>query len=1054
MFKLPVVSTVVTRGCASPGPSRTCNRLATTIERLWRPAPRVNTSNAPLLSPTAALQRQLEPHIRAQANRFLLPNSSAEGSHNKRSLYTNPTPSASSSTIDGHNKPKTPPRPISVLDIKRKYDRKQAIKMVTAYDTFSAKTAEAAGMDMLLVGDSLGMVVLGRPDTVSVTVDEMIHHCKAVAAGATLPLVVGDMPFGSYVTENDAKQNAIRLLKEGGVDIVKLEGGKKLAPMAKAITDVGIGVVGHIGLTPQTAVVMGGFCCQGKTVDAAMALMEDALTLQAAGCMAIVLECVPEYVAKRITERLEIPTIGIGAGKHTSGQVLVFHDILGLYEHTPRLARQFLPGNDLITNAIRSYGDAVEAQQFPAEENTFKMLRGERVKFSQMFDDCYGSVKTESTPMISVPEPSEVHPIEQPIRNVCVIGGGALGSFVAAKLAALGDVSITVVSDWRDDAVHEHINAHGLCIDGHGSGVESVSADTRNVRLVRKIDAVPVGSADVVIIATKAMEAATAIASGASACNPQHGTILTLHNGLGNEIPTLDPTGFPILPGVVTHGAKLQGPDQVVQTGRGAISIGVSDPRDAPVAQRVQELLNRADLNADSVLGAAAVHSMQWQKLLINSVINPLTTLARGNNGTLTDPIYNDVIDDIIAEVRAVATASGIALPSGPGALRALVDDVICNTAANTSSMLSDVLEGTPTEIAAINGCVVAAGARVGVPTPINRALVALVQGLGTEAGVAGDRGMGTRHAKTRPYNGPVVIDSIAAMQQLRRELGRGVTVGCVPTMGGLHDGHLDLARRAKAENDIVVATIFVNQKQFAAHEDFGIYPRQLEVDLALLHDVGVDYVLHPAAEEMYGEGFGMAVCVDGMDALSEGAARPGFFDGVATVCTKLFNIVSPDRVYFGQKDALQCVVIQKLVRELNFPLDVVVCPTTREADGLAMSSRNRRLTPEQRHHAPLVFATLSSVAAAWQEAAESMQADAVRSSVHSALTAHNAVASIDYVSLMHPSTGLEISGGDVVPDGAILSTAVTLAGGATEGHPVRLLDNVVLARSPPEFTT
>lgn len=455
------------------------------------------------------------------------------------------------------------------------------------------------------------------------------------------------------------------------------------------------------------------------------------------------------------------------------------------------------------------------------------------------------------------------------------------------------------------------------------------------------------------------------------------------------------------------------------------------------------------------------MHTMQWQKLLVNSVINPLTALVRGHNGVLTDPIYADVIEAIIAEVRAVATATGVALPASTGALRAVVDDVIHATAANTSSMLSDVLAGNSTEIEAITGCVVATGARVGVPTPTNRALLALVQGLThgkTATHTLRPTDSGVSHSKpdNAPYNGPVVVDTIADMHRLRRELGSGVTIGCVPTMGGLHTGHLDLARRAKMENDVVVATIFVNKKQFAAHEDFGIYPRQLDADVAMLRDIGVDYVFHPQSEDMYAEEFSMGVHMSGVNAMSEGAARPGFFDGVATVCTKLFNIVSPDRVYFGQKDALQCVVIKKLVRELNFPLDVVVCPITREADGLAMSSRNRRLTPTQRHNAPLVFKTLSSVQATWLGNADAMRADAVRSAVHSALVAHDAVESVDYVSIMHPATGHEIGLGEDasdahgIPDGAILSTAVKLKGGAVEGDTVRLLDNVVLMRPHP----
>ena len=210
---------------------------------------------------------------------------------------------------------------VTIKTIAEKYEKKEAISMLTAYDALQGRVASSAGVDMILVGDSLGMVVLGRPDTVSVTLEEIRHHAKAVVAGSSGPLIIGDLPFGSYVTPEDAARNSISLLKESGVDVVKLEGGTRVAPHVSAIVDAGVAVCGHIGLTPQSHAALGGMVCQGRSSDAAMELLEDALALQKAGCFCIVLECIPDKLASFITDRLSVPTIGIGAGGGTSGQV-------------------------------------------------------------------------------------------------------------------------------------------------------------------------------------------------------------------------------------------------------------------------------------------------------------------------------------------------------------------------------------------------------------------------------------------------------------------------------------------------------------------------------------------------------------------------------------------------------------------------------------------------------------------------------------------------------------------------------------------------------------
>ena len=253
----------------------------------------------------------------------------------------------------------------------------EKISMLTAYDYPSAKTVEAAGVDTILVGDSLGMVVLGYDSTVPVTMDEMLHHMKAVRRGAPQTFVIADMPFMSYASLELAMLNAGRLIKEGGADAVKLEGGIYAAPLVQGLTRAGIPVVGHIGLTPQTASQLGGFKVQGRDLDSAVQLVNDAKSLEQAGAFLLVLEAMPRQVAEKITISLKIPTIGIGAGLDCDGQVLVYHDILGLFERfKPKFVKQYAQLGQDIIQAIQSFHKDVKECCFPAEEHTFGLSDG------------------------------------------------------------------------------------------------------------------------------------------------------------------------------------------------------------------------------------------------------------------------------------------------------------------------------------------------------------------------------------------------------------------------------------------------------------------------------------------------------------------------------------------------------------------------------------------------------------------------------------------------------------------------------------------------------
>jgi 3-methyl-2-oxobutanoate hydroxymethyltransferase len=264
---------------------------------------------------------------------------------------------------------------ISVLNLKRMRERGEPITMLTAYDYPTAKMADEAGIPLILVGDTLGMVVLGYDSTIPVTVDDMIHHGKAVVRGAQRAHVVVDMPFGSYQGGwQDALKNATRILQETGCNSVKLEGGIRSAETVKYLVNAGIPVMGHIGLTPQSVNQLGGFRVQGKTPRDAVHLITDAKALAEAGAYAIVLELVPTALAQMITQRVSVPTIGIGAGPFCSGQVQVWHDILGMYDDlNPRHARRFAELGTEIRQAITTYRKQVEAGDFPTADESFYM---------------------------------------------------------------------------------------------------------------------------------------------------------------------------------------------------------------------------------------------------------------------------------------------------------------------------------------------------------------------------------------------------------------------------------------------------------------------------------------------------------------------------------------------------------------------------------------------------------------------------------------------------------------------------------------------------------
>jgi 3-methyl-2-oxobutanoate hydroxymethyltransferase len=278
-----------------------------------------------------------------------------------------------------------PPKKLTVPDlVTMKRDGKK-ITMMTAYDAAFARLVDRAGIDVLLVGDSAGMVVLGHPNTVPVTMDNMIQMAAAVSRGASHPVLVGDMPFGSYQTgTQDALRNAARFLKEAGMDAVKIEGGRETVDTVRALVENGISVMAHVGLTPQRVAMLGGFKTQARSARAARRLIDDAVALEDAGAFSIVLESIPGPVAAIVTERLGIPTIGIGAGIECDGQVLVLHDVLGLYgDFKPKFAKRYADIGAQVEDALRTFDREVRAGTFPDAEHSFTMKAEELESLKQ-----------------------------------------------------------------------------------------------------------------------------------------------------------------------------------------------------------------------------------------------------------------------------------------------------------------------------------------------------------------------------------------------------------------------------------------------------------------------------------------------------------------------------------------------------------------------------------------------------------------------------------------------------------------------------------------------
>jgi len=292
----------------------------------------------------------------------------------------------STTTVSATTSQNAARKKVTTLAFRQKKERGEVITMLTAYDYPTAMAVDKAGIDSILVGDSLAMVVLGYENTLPVTMEEMLHHARAVSRGAKSAMLIGDMPFMSYqVSVEDALRNAGRFIQQAGMDAVKLEGGRERMEAVRAIVSAGIPVMGHLGLTPQSVHQLGGFRAQGKTAIAARRLLEDAQILEDAGAFSLVLESVPARLAEYISKKISIPTIGIGAGAGCDGQVLVTHDLLGLFDRfTPKFVKKYAELHDVMNKAFTDYIDDVESKRFPAVEHTVEMTDEEWNEFKRL----------------------------------------------------------------------------------------------------------------------------------------------------------------------------------------------------------------------------------------------------------------------------------------------------------------------------------------------------------------------------------------------------------------------------------------------------------------------------------------------------------------------------------------------------------------------------------------------------------------------------------------------------------------------------------------------
>ncbi|KAL0487535.1 3-methyl-2-oxobutanoate hydroxymethyltransferase, mitochondrial [Acrasis kona] len=637
---------------------------------------------------------------------------------------------------------------MTITNLRQKHKDRVPITMVTATDYHSGSILDECNVDAILVGDSLSMTVLGHENTTRVNMQQMLHHAECVARAVKKGFLIGDMPFGSYESSNElAIQNAMRFIKEAGMHAIKIEGGdQSTIERVRSITSAGIPVVAHIGLTPQTVHATGGYQPFGRTEKEASDLFQQALALQEAGCVMIVLECVPDKVTQQITQRLIVPTIGIGSGPHVSGQVLVFHDLLGMYDDkVPRFCKQFANLHQPMKDAVNSYREEVITGAFPNSDYTYRIDKQQLSLFLSdlppLTQEQLQRVTEAEMKFLQGSNIEQVHTFDKnkPL-NVLVVGAGALGSLIGGKIASKEFHNLWLWDPWVEQV--QTMRNKGLTILNHK---ESDPQRVYKINITSDVNELTDTDLKfhVAIVLTKGFSRRAAQVVD-KCLHPTEGVVVTLQNGVGNKEMILNElkqvTNRPVLRGLVYIGATLIKPGIVKQNSRRDKEIILEyDPQySIPLLSMLQEAGFAAHASKD-------ISTQIFEKLIVNCAINPLTALFGLKNGELAqNPKMRSLVMNIVGEcVKVARTDKSIKLETyEPEKVTEKIMAVAHSTSHNISSMYSDIKRlrekrekgggGEPilTEISRINGAIVQAAKKHNLSVPYNAMLVEMVEAL------------------------------------------------------------------------------------------------------------------------------------------------------------------------------------------------------------------------------------------------------------------------------------------------------------------------------------
>eukprot|EP01135_Chromosphaera_perkinsii_P002986 Nk52_evm8s232 gene=Nk52_evmTU8s232 len=639
-------------------------------------------------------------------------------------------------SYSSHPSPKSdsgPVQRISLTTLKKKYKENIPLVMMTAHDYPSGMACDKGDCDIILVGDSLAMVALGMEDTTQITLDEMIHHAKAVYRGSKRCFLVGDMPFGSYqISPEKTIENCFRMVKEAQVESVKMEGGQVIADTVKRVVQAGIPVLGHIGLTPQSKAALGGFRVQGKNAVSAVNLVKDALALQEAGCWGVVIEAVPDKIAKYITEQLTIPTIGIGAGNVTDGQVLVQLDTLGVFDRfLPKFCKQYGKLAEPIQKAVNEYATEVRDRSFPGPEHCYPISDQQYEMFLNFVSKNKLAAPGSFThlPKREMHTTSRGHVNENNTKTkIAVVGAGALGSFLGGKLSGSSEVDVVFLDSWEE--MVSTVNTKGLVMQNEKgekkkvTDVKALNHKDKESSIYRELQR----AAKIVIVSSKCHHTEKYIDTIDEILCPKEGIIVVVQNGIGifdrlrkrfgKERTTI---------GIVNYGSKILETGRIQHTNGGSIFFG--DSSNELVVRGVGILKEQLLIAGFDVKMKPDLRKIVFQKLMVNACINPLTSLLNVPNGYLKNDTYCiEMINSIVKECIEIARGVGYEFDHSSSVEHVL--HVADMTQTNISSMLQDVRRGADTEIDFINGQVVRLGKKYGIPTPLNYSLLNLVHAL------------------------------------------------------------------------------------------------------------------------------------------------------------------------------------------------------------------------------------------------------------------------------------------------------------------------------------